>query len=127
MKEYINPNGGPNVAGPYSTVVKVSNISNLIFISGQLPINPETNELNGETIEEQTHQVIKNISVILEQIGCTVENVVKTTCFLKSMEDFEGFNEIYSQHFTNKPARSCLGNLQIPKGALCEVEIIASK
>lgn len=127
MKTYINPNEGPSVSGPYSTAVEVSNISNLIFISGQLPVNPETNELNGETIEEQTHQVIKNISVILEQIGCTIEDVVKTTCFLKSMDDFEGFNKIYAQYFTNKPARSCIGNLQIPKGALCEVEIIASK
>lgn len=118
----INTNKAPQAIGPYSQA-KV--FDNLLFSSGQIPIDPETGELVKGGIEEQTHQVCKNLKAVLEAAGTSLECVIKTNCYLKDIEDFAAFNKVYEEYFTTKPARSCVGGLQIPKGALVEVEIIA--
>lgn len=127
MRKNINPNNGPTVLGPYSSVVEINNIKNLVFISGQLPLDRNTNNIIGSTITEQANATLQNIVAILDEIGYSLDDVVKTTCFLKTMDDFNEFNEVYAQYFVNKPARTCIGNMQIPKNALCEIEIIVSK
>ena len=112
----------PAAVGPYSQAVV---INGLVYTSGQIPLDPATGELVGETIEEQAEQVMKNLVAILEAAGTTPEKVVKTLCFLTDMNDFAAFNEVYAKYFTEKPARSCVGIQSLPKGAICEVEVIA--
>jgi 2-iminobutanoate/2-iminopropanoate deaminase len=124
MLTIINTEKAPKAIGPYSQAIKSGN---LLFTSGQIPVNPETGEVCGHTIEEQTVQVMKNISAILEESQMTFSDVVKTTCFLSDMKDFAAFNAIYGEYFTSKPARSCVAVKEIPKGVLCEVEVIAIK
>lgn len=120
----ISTNKAPQAIGPYSQAkVKVSD--NILFSSGQIPIEPETGELVKGGIEEQAHQVCKNLKAVLEAAGTSLENVIKTNCYLKDIGDFAAFNKVYEEYFTTKPARSCVGGLQIPKGALVEVEVIA--
>ena len=102
-------------------------VEGFLFASGQLPVNPDTGLLAGATIEEQAEQSMKNVGAVLEAAGMTYENVVKTTCFLSDMGNFAAFNEVYGRYFTGKPARSCVAVREIPKGALCEVEVIAHK
>lgn len=97
----------------------------MLFTSGQIPVNPETGEIAGETISEQAEQVMKNIGAVLEEAGTNFENAVKTTCFLADMGDFQVFNEVYAKYFVNKPARSCVAVKTLPKNVLCEVEVIA--
>ena len=94
--------------------------------SGQIPLSPETGEVVGTTIEEQTEQVMQNVKALLESQGASFTDVVKTTCFLADMGDFAAFNEIYAKYFTGKPARSCVAVKDLPKGVLCEVETIAA-
>ena len=94
----------PAAIGPYSQAVVCGD---MLFTSGQIPVNPETGEIAGETISEQAEQVMKNIGAVLEEAGTNFENAVKTTCFLADMGDFQVFNEVYAKYFVNKPARSC--------------------
>ena len=112
----------PAAIGPYSQAVVCGD---MLFTSGQSPVNPETGEIAGETISEQAEQVMKNIGAVLEEAGTNFENAVKTTCFLADMGDFQVFNEVYAKYFVNKPARSCVAVKTLPKNVLCEVEVIA--
>ena len=121
MKE-IKTNNAPAAIGPYSQAVVVGN---MVFTSGQIPLNPETGEMVGETITEQTRRVCENLKAVLEEAGSSLENTVKTVCFLSDMSDFAEFNEEYAKHFTGKPARSCVAVKALPKNALLEIEVIA--
>ena len=112
----------PSAIGPYSQAVVVGN---LIFTSGQIPLNPETGVLEGVNITEQTHRVCKNLEAVLIAAGGSLKSTVKTVCFLANMSDFAAFNKVYAQYFTEKPARSCVAAAALPKGALVEVELIA--
>lgn len=118
----IETTNAPAAIGPYSQAYIANG---LLFTSGQIPLNPETGEIVGTTIAEQTHQVMKNLGALLEAAGLTYANVVKTTCFLADMGDFAAFNEVYAAYMTQKPARSCVAVKTLPKNVLCEVELIA--
>ena len=120
--EKIYTKNAPEAIGPYSQAVKVGN---LVFTSGQIAINPETGAVEATDIQGQTEQVCKNLCAVLLEAGTSIENVVKTTCFLSDMADFAAFNEVYGKYFVNKPARSCVAAKQLPKNVLCEVEVIA--
>lgn len=120
----VQTNMAPAAIGPYSQAIEVGK---LIFISGQIPLNPETGVLEGSDIKEQTHRACKNLKAVLEASGSSLKKAVKTTCFLSNMEDFAKFNEVYAEYFTEKPARSCVAVKELPKGALVEVEVIAEK
>ena len=124
MSNRIHTNNAPAAIGPYSQAVC---IGNLIFTSGQIPLNPETGILEGNNITEQTHRVCKNIEAVLTAAGGSLKTAVKAVCFLSDMADFTAFNEVYAQYFTEKPARSCVAVKELPKGALVEVEVIAEK
>lgn len=124
MSSKVQTNKAPAAIGPYSQAVVVGN---LIFTSGQIPLNPETGVLEGENITEQTHRVCKNLQAVLSAAGGSLQSTVKTVCFLANMADFTAFNEVYAQYFTEKPARSCVAVKDLPKGALVEVEVIAEK
>ena len=113
----------PAAVGPYSQAVV---INGLVYTSGQIALDPTTGELVGTTIEEQAEQVMKNLVAILEAAGTKPENAVKTLCFLTDINDFTAFNAVYARYFTEKPARSCVGIQSLPKGAICEVEVIAT-
>lgn len=123
MLSTIHTDNAPAAIGPYSQAIKLGNI---LMTSGQIPINPENGEIAGTEIKQQTEQVMKNIEAVLEASGSSFENVMKTTCFLKSMDDFAAFNEVYAKYFVNKPARSCVAVQKLPKDVLCEVEVIAA-
>ena len=120
--EKIHTEKAPAAVGPYSQAMM---INGLVYTSGQIPLDPATGELVGETIEEQAEQVMKNLAAILEAAGTSPKKAVKTLCFLTDMNDFAAFNEVYAKYFTEKPARSCVGIQSLPKGAICEVEVIA--
>ncbi len=122
--EYIYTKNAPDAIGPYSQGMVVGN---LVFTSGQIAINPASGAVEATTIQEQTEQVCKNLSAVLEAAGTSLEKVVKTTCFLSDMADFAAFNEIYGKYFTGKPARSCVAVKTLPKNVLVEVEAIAEK
>ena len=113
----------PAAIGPYSQAMF---FNDMVFTSGQIPVNPATGEIAGASIEEQAEQVMKNLGAVLEAAGTSYENAVKTTCFLADMGDFAAFNEIYAKYFVNKPARSCVAVKTLPKNVLCEVEVIAA-
>lgn len=121
MKD-IHTDKVPQAIGPY-TQAKIS--GNTLFSSGQIPIDPATGNLVEGGIEEQTKRVCENLKAVLEAAGTSLDKVVKTNCYLKDIGDFAAFNAVYAEYFTGKPARSCVGGLQIPKGALVEVEVIA--
>ncbi len=123
MKKF-NTEKAPAAIGPYSQAVCVGN---LIFTSGQIPLDPETGLVVGETVAEQTHRVIKNLAAVLEAEGLTLDAAVKTTCFLGDMADFAEFNAVYAEYFTDKPARSCVAVKALPKGVLVEIEVIAER
>ena len=118
----VHTEKAPAAVGPYSQAVVVNG---MVYTSGQIALSPETGELSGSTITEQAEQVMKNLVAVLEEAGTTPEKVVKTLCFLTDMNDFAAFNEVYARYFTEKPARSCVGVQSLPKGAICEVEVIA--
>ena len=124
MSSKVQTNKAPAAIGPYSQAVVVGN---LIFTSGQIPLNPETGILEGENITEQTHRVCKNLEAVLSAAGGSMKSAVKTVCFLSNMSDFGAFNEVYAQYFTEKPERSCVAVKDLPKGALVEVEVVAEK
>ena len=112
----------PAAIGPYSQGMI---LENLVFSSGQIPVNPETGEIAGPTIVEQAEQSCKNVGAVLAAGGASYEKVVKTTCFLADMADFPVFNGIYEKYFVSSPARSCVAVKELPKGVLCEIEAIA--
>ncbi|WP_122642032.1 RidA family protein [Luxibacter massiliensis] len=122
MLNYVETKNAPAAIGPYSQGIVVNGIA---FFSGQIPLSPETGEVVGTTIQEQTEQVMKNIAGLLESQNADFKDVVKATCFLADMGDFAAFNEIYAKYFVGKPARSCVAVKELPKGVLCEVETIA--
>ena len=122
-KHIISTNNAPAAIGPYSQAVKVGN---LLYTSGQLPINAATGEFINDDIKKATAQSLENVKAILEEAGTTLDKVVKTLVFLKDMNDFADMNEVYSQYFsTNPPARSCVQAGKLPKDALVEIEVIA--
>lgn len=123
MLKYVDTKNAPAAIGPYSQGIIVNGLA---FFSGQIPLSPQTGEVVGSTIKEQAEQVMKNITALLESQGAGFEDVVKTTCFLADMGDFAPFNEVYGAYFTGKPARSCVAVKDLPKGVLCEVEVIAA-
>mgnify|MGYP000743837079 FL=1 len=112
----------PAAIGPYSQAMILNGV---LFTSGQIPVNPATGEINGDTIETQAEQVMKNLGEVLKEAGSSFEKAVKTTCFLADMGDFAAFNEVYGKYFTGKPARSCVAVKTLPRNVLCEVELIA--
>ena len=121
MKTYHTDNA-PRALGPYSQAVEQAGV---IYLSGQIAIDPKTGELASADISGQVHQCCKNIKSIILVAGLTLKSVVKTTCFLTDMKDFAAFNEVYSKYFVHKPARSCVAVKELPKGALCEIEVVA--
>ena len=122
MLKKISTPKAPAAIGPYSQAVIAGD---MLYASGQIPINPETGNVDAVGIEAQAEQSIKNVGEILKAAGVSYDNVVKTTCFLADIADFAAFNEVYAKYFTEKPARSCVAVKDIPKGVLCEVEVIA--
>ena len=118
----ISTEKAPAAIGPYSQAMVIKGV---LFTSGQIPLNPQTGEIQGTTIEEQAEQVMKNLGAVLEAAGSSYEKAIKTTCFLADMGDFAAFNEVYGKYFTGKPARSCVAVKTLPKNVLCEVEVIA--
>ena len=123
MNEKISTPNAPKAIGPYSQAVKVGN---LLYTSGQIPLDPVSGELVGSNITEQAEQVMKNLSAVLEAAGTSFDNAVKTTCFIADMADFAEFNAVYAKYITSAPARSCVAVKTLPKGALVEVEVIAT-
>ncbi len=113
----------PQAIGPY-TQAKV--VGSMVYTSGQIALDPATGALSDGDVAEQTRQVCENLKAVLTAAGTSLDKGVKTTCFLKDIGDFAAFNEAYGEYFTSKPARSCVGGLSLPKGALVEVEVIAT-
>ena len=125
MKKIISTPKAPQAIGPYSQAIE---FNNMIFTSGVIPINPEDGTLVTGTIEEQAEQVFKNMKNLLEESGSNTDNVIKTTVFIKDMNDFAKVNEVYAKYFTKDfPARSCVEVARLPKDVLIEVEAIAYK
>ena len=118
----ISTDKAPAAIGPYSQAI-VS--GNLLFCSGQIPVNPAVGKVEATDIAGQTDQACKNVGALLAAQGLGYENVVKTTCFLADIADFKAFNEVYAKYFTGKPARSCVAVKDLPMGVLCEIEVIA--
>lgn len=118
----ISTDKAPAAIGPYSQAIAVGDF---LYASGQIPINPATGNVEAEGIVAQAEQSMKNVGAVLEAAGVTYDDVVKTTCFLAEMTDFAAFNEVYAKYFTKNPARSCVAVKDLPKGVLCEVEVIA--
>jgi 2-iminobutanoate/2-iminopropanoate deaminase len=123
MFKYTSTEKAPAAIGPYSQAIMANG---MLFASGQVPIDPATGNIEAKTIEGQAEQSCKNVGEILKASGLGFEDVVKTTCFLADIADFAAFNAVYAKYFTSKPARSCVAVKDIPKGALCEIEIIAA-
>lgn len=122
MLQKISTDKAPAAIGPYSQGIIANN---MLFASGQIPINPATGLIEGEEITEQAELVMKNIGELLKAAGTDYTKVVKTTCFLADMNDFAAFNQVYAKYFTENPARSCVAVKTLPKNVLCEVEVIA--
>lgn len=119
----IETKNAPVAIGPYSQGME---IGNLVFTSGQIPVNPADSTIP-EGIEAQAHRSCQNVGAVLEAAGSSFDKVTKTTCFLADMADFAQFNAVYESYFVSKPARSCVAAKALPKGVLCEIEAIASK
>jgi 2-iminobutanoate/2-iminopropanoate deaminase len=125
MNKVINTDKTPKAIGPYSQAILAGN--GMLFISGQIPVNPETGKIP-ETITEQTEQVFKNIEAILTEAGYSFKDVVKTTCLLNSMDDFAAMNEVYAKYYNEMlPARAAYAVEKLPMGVLVEIETIAYK
>ena len=122
--KYIISDNAPKAVGPYTHAIESND---LVFCSGQIGIDPETNELT-EGLENQTHQIMKNIEAVLASARLSLEQIVKTTIYLVDMESFAQVNELYGSYFpVHKPARSCVAVKSLPKNALIEIEVIASR
>ena len=122
MLEKISTPNAPKAIGPYSQAVKTGN---MIYTSGQIPLDPVSGDMVGDNVAEQAEQVMKNLAAVLEAAGTCFDNVIKTTCFLADIADFAAFNEVYGKYITSAPARSCVAVKDLPKGALVEVEVVA--
>lgn len=122
MMEKVSTTAAPAAIGPYSQAVKAGGF---LFVSGQLPVDPATGLVSGDTIDSQAEQSCQNVGAVLKAGGVNFSHVVKTTCFLSDMADFAAFNAIYEKHFVSKPARACVAAKALPKGVLCEIEAIA--
>ena len=120
--EKIYTKNAPDAIGPYSQAIKVDGF---VFTSGQIAINPATGDVEATTIEAQTEQICENLKNILEAADTSLDNTIKTVCFLADMNDFAAFNAVYGKYFTSKPARSCVAVKTLPKNVLAEVEVIA--
>lgn len=118
----VQTNQAPAAIGPYSQGIIVNN---MFYSSGQIPLTAEGNMVTGD-VKEQTHQVFENLKAVLAAAGASLESVVKTTVFIKSMDDFAALNEVYGEYFSNhKPARSCVEVARLPKDSLVEIEVVA--
>ncbi|KAI4446903.1 2-iminobutanoate/2-iminopropanoate deaminase [Eubacterium plexicaudatum ASF492] len=126
MKRILSTQNAPQAIGPYSQGVAAGN---LLFLSGQIPIDPSKGEITATDVEGQTRQVLNNIKAILESDGCTMDQIVKTTVYLKDIGDFVKMNDVYKQFFSegNYPARSAVQVAALPKDAMVEIEVIALK
>lgn len=122
MLKKVYTKNAPEAIGPYSQAIICGN---MLYTSGQVPINPATGNVETEGITDQATQVMKNLAAVLEEAGTKFENVVKTTCFLADMGDFAAFNAVYAQYFTSNPARSCVAVKTLPRNVLVEVEVVA--
>ena len=122
LRKISSPNA-PKAIGPYSQAIAVGN---MLYTSGQIPLDPVSGNMVGSNVSEQAEQVMKNLSAVLAEAGTSFDNVVKTTCFLADIADFAAFNEVYGKYITSAPARSCVAVKDLPKGALVEVEVIAA-
>lgn len=122
--QIISTENAPKAIGPYSQAICVGD---LVFTSGQIPLDPVTGLVVEGGIVEQTEQVMKNLGAVLTASGSSYAKAIKTTCFLAEIGDFVAFNEVYAKYFTGKPARSCVAVKDLPKGVKVEVEVIASK
>ena len=123
QKECIQSDKAPSAIGPYSQAIKCGN---LLFTSGQIPLDPQSGQMVGEEIKTQTRRVLENLTAVLAAGGATLDNVIKTTCFLDNMNDFSQFNEVYQEFFKyGAPARSCVAVERLPKDVLVEIEAIA--
>lgn len=118
----IETKNAPAAIGPYSQAISTGGF---VYVSGQIPLNPETGTIDRAGIEAQSEQAIKNLGCILKEAGTDFSKVVKTTCFLKNIADFAAFNAVYEKYFISKPARSCFEVAALPKNALVEIEAIA--
>jgi len=129
IKTISTPNA-PAAIGPYSqakvvSLAKSKTVGSLVFTSGAIPLDPVSGNVVGTKITEQAHQTIKNLLAVLKASGARAEDVIKTTCFIKNMDDFSGFNSVYAEYFTSNPARSCVEVARLPKDVLCEIEAVA--
>lgn len=118
----VSTTNAPAAIGPYSQGYVVGN---LVFSSGQIPVDPATGDIAGPDIAAQAEQSCKNVKAVIEAAGSDISKVFKTTCFLADMADFATFNSVYEKYFTSKPARSCVAVKTLPKNVLCEIEAIA--
>ena len=118
----IHTDAAPAAVGPYSQAMVTGG---MVYTSGQIALDPATGALVGTDVTAQTHQVMRNLAAVLAAAGTGLDRVVKTTCFLTDIADFAAFNAVYAEYFPNKPARSCIGVKELPKGAICEVECVA--
>ena len=122
MRKSVSTPNAPAAIGPYSQAILCGN---MLYTSGQIPLDPATGTVVGDNIRDQATQVMKNLGAVLAAGGSSFENAIKTTCFLADMADFAVFNEVYATYFTTNPARSCVAVKTLPKGVLVEVEVVA--
>ena len=122
MRKTVSTPNAPAAIGPYSQAILCGN---MLYTSGQIPLDPATGIVVGDNVRDQAEQVMKNLEAVLAAAGTSFDNAVKTTCFLADMGDFAAFNEVYATYFTTGPARSCVAVKTLPKGVLVEVEVIA--
>ncbi len=123
MRKSISTPNAPAAIGPYSQAILCGN---MLYTSGQIPLDPATGAVVGDNIRDQAERVMRNLEAVLAAAGTSFDNAVKTTCFLADMADFAVFNEVYAAHITSNPARSCVAVKTLPKGVLVEVEVIAA-
>ena len=123
QRQVVSTDKAPQAIGPYSQAIR---LGDLVFTSGQIPLDPETGALVGTDITGQAEQVMKNLSAVLAAAGTDFDHAVKTVCFLADMGDFAAFNAVYAKYITSAPARSCVAVKSLPKGALVEVGVIAA-
>ena len=121
MRKTVSTSAAPAAIGPYSQAILCGN---MLYTSGQIPLDPATGTVVGDNIRDQAEQVMKNLEAVLAAAGTSFDNAVKTTCFLADMADFAAFNEVYAAHITSAPARSCVAVKTLPKGVLVEVEVV---
>ncbi len=125
MKSTISTNAAPAAIGPYSQGILTGSFA---FVSGQIPVNPDTGKIECDDIKGQARQSLLNVESVLKEGGYTLNDVVKTTCFITDMKNFSEFNEVYAEFFKEDcPARSCVAVKELPKEALCELEVIACR